>query len=353
MKDKNLLITGITISTISLLMGAFIGLSLLFGGTESITFETGDVLNINRNESVIYDFIFESSGWATIHHMKNYYVIVFFSSIIFLFSRGFKKNEAVIIDTITNDPALIKKIKRKASCYSGILVIILTLGFAALWEVVEKLIVFITQVAVLSWPQNSLFIFFSDYVGTGEPIYNTLLSDLPQAIFAATGYVLLIKLKIIKTPTSFLSIQFTWIQTGIRFCLFGVFGFGALLITFKKMVGSRIIPLGFISYLFLYIFFLSALFSYDIWYIMKNKVKIMTTKERTFNYFTDLLYWVLQWFGAWFLIAPGFITSNGAFIVYLAILIILKVFIFAKEVKGDDITKDVEIEEVELEILLK
>lgn len=294
---KKVYYLGVFLAIVFLCLGIGIFCLLFIGGTSTIITDTGNILNRNNNNTKIYDFLLESSGFAMLHHIKNFYLAFYFTT-----SNIYK------ISYPTNTKILLHEYG--SSIYK-------TLGWAALWEIVEKFVVFMFQLLSNTYPENVTIIFFSDWIGTGEVVYNSLLSDLPQAIFACTGLCVLIyfigivvpsKILIDKKPIIIIILQFAWIG------LSGICGFS---IIYKKKTDFGIIPVGFYAYFFIELFFICTLYLGDFYYIKTN----VMFKNLIESYLIFVLYLIIQWAAAFNLYAPGFITSNVLYVAYILFLL--------------------------------
>jgi len=96
--------------------------------------------------------------------------------------------------------------------------ILLTIGWASLFEVLEKFATWLVNVA--AWKYNGKYKVLNDLyiaVGLGEPIFNTLFSDIPMAVYGSLGILLI---TILFLPPSFVIFDRKWYKIVIRFLFF-------------------------------------------------------------------------------------------------------------------------------------
>lgn len=311
---------GAIIAITSLFFGIILIIPLFIGGTSNITVDTGDLLkkNTTNTEKDLYGWIFEVSGFSTIHHAKNFIISIYYAtSIVYFLKFALQK----FFHLPTGYQYNIIWIFYASGLQS-------TLAWAALWEIIEKFGVWLFQVTSWVWPAVPFFAFFSDFFGEGEAIYNTLLNDLPQAIIAVCGVLILMFFGIIKPP-SYLMYKKKWYIILLRFLWSTIFGLLSAIITLKKDYGYTIMPWGWYSYFFFEIFSISILYLEDIHHITcRNGEKIIKLRELNKVFILTIIYIILQWFAAFHLLAPGFITSNIAYFFYILIIVIINKLIF-------------------------
>lgn len=306
-----------TIIKYSLLALLFLCLSigiyctLFIGGTSTIVTDTGNLINKFYNGTVIYAWVYESSGYAMLHQLKNFFLAFYF--------------------TTSNLKHLGKTTKTILHGYGT--TVLKTLGWAALWEIVEKFFIFIVILLAYGYPDNVSIIYVYKYMGTGESVWNTILSDLPQSIIASTGVCILHYFMVITLLPSYILIEKKSIIVIIlQFILVGLSGFAGFTISFKKSTSIGNIPIGYYAYFFLELFFISVLYIGDFYYLIPKsfpeQILIKDTedeeqkiKELNQSYNILVFYVIIQWIGAFNLLAPGFITSNIAFVFFLLILL--------------------------------
>lgn len=265
---------GICIAVVSII--AFVlkfSLEFIGGG---INFATGQVNNPSY-VGTFYDFIFETSGYATVHLIKNVVVSLFFTSYILLENKHYT-------------------IKFLA-----------TIGVAAGWEVIEKFGVFLVNLAYLYWP--TVFAWVYNATGSGESSFNTVLSDLFFSAVADIGTTVLILLDVFK-PISFICKFKKFYVIVLRCIILTVGGFSSAMITMKKYNYAC----GFYSYYLLLVFCYSLLYIDDSLFFERhilNKKHISGLRRRDLNLNYIFLFFCLTvlWIGAWNLQTSGFLTS--------------------------------------------
>ena len=288
--------------------------TLFIGGTSTIVTDTGNLINKFYNGTVVYAWVYESSGYAMLHLVKNFFLAFYFT---------------------TSNLKYLKENKTKTILHAYGTSILKTLGWAALWEIVEKFFIFIVILLADGYPDNVSIIYVYKYVGTGESIWNTVLSDLPQSIIASSGLCILHYFIVVTLLPSYILIEKKPIVIIIlQFILVGISGFAGFSISLKKSTSIGIIPIGYYAYFFLELFFICILYMGDYYYLIFKKNTsleevIIIEKEEERNKiqglnqsYNILVFFVItQWIGAFNLLAPGFITSNVAFIFFLLILL--------------------------------
>jgi len=280
---------------------------LFIGGTGNIITDTGNLINKYYNETLIYDWIFETSGFAMVHHLKNFFIAYYLATSNLLYLS----------------PTASRKIKLQA--YKE--VILKTLGWAALWEIVEKFAVFMIQILADWCPSYTPIVFFSDFFGTGEAVWNTILSDLPQSIIAATGVATLVYFKVLVPPSYILIEKRSLVMILVQFAWIGLSGLTSFLMPYKIRTNIGIIPLGFYSYFFVEIFFIFTLYLGDFYYLDKKGKKTHSLRQLNETYLILIFYVIIQFCATFNLTGPGFITSNVFYAFFVIILLSLKKFI--------------------------
>lgn len=323
---------------------AIIFLIVFLIGKDTRSTDTGDMLNSMRNETTLfdyfYDWVIEISGWATQHHTINVILISFFTSLPLLFIP------------------FLKLLVSKNRYYNRIIfisytsAILATIALAALWEYLEKLIIWIAHVLFLRFSDSVLLEFFTGFIGLGEPILNTILSDLSQSIFASVGILFLISQDIIK-PISFLLWEKHIIIIILRLIWAGIGGLLSILQIYRKIFiikGKKYhFPLGFYMYCFVELGFIGVLYLEDVYHLMTRRTKnsitrkvyiqkegktiikemkqtpvdTFTLKDLNYFYLIIVIYLIIQWIGTFNLHAWGFLVSNALFLIYILVLLVI------------------------------
>ena len=303
MKRRGVYYLGIFFAIFFLCLGIGIFCLLFIGGTDTITTDTGDLQNKHKNETVVWEFLVENSGFATVHHVKNFFIAFYFStSNIYLINQR--------ITPIGTETMPVLGLTSKIILYEFGTSILKNLGWAALYEIVEKFVVFLFQVLGNIYPENAPIIFASDWIGHGEVSYNSLLSDLPQAIFACTGVCVLIYFIRIRVPSEILIKKKSKLIIVLQFAWIGLSGLCSFSIVYKKETSIGIIPLGFYAYFFIELFFICILYLGDFYFVTE-------TKYLNEAYTIFVFYLITQWAAAFGLYAPGFITSNVVYVIFI------------------------------------
>lgn len=254
----------------------------------------------------INKFIFESGGFAMHHLTENFFFCAIFSSSILFLPSYFDINpEFIITIWLFIYFSLVEK----------------QAGIAMVWEWWEILIVWIFENIFFFIPSLE---FLRPYVRGPEDCQNGMLSDYPQAKFAAIYIIILFHHKIIK-PVSYLLYYRSLKSIIFRFSI-GLFtGFLTLLTHVKKKYTflSFGVNLGFYGYCFLKIAFLLILYIDDMNFISKkypeNKKREKEVKK---FWIIMIIFYILQWLATGDLRTWGFISSNATVILYIVILYI-------------------------------
>jgi hypothetical protein len=216
--------------------------TLFIGGTSTIVQDTGNLLNKYYNETLVYAWVYESSGYYMLHHVKNFFLAYYFSSSNLKYLKDIKNPSTKII----------------LHAYGT--TVLKTLGWAALWEIVEKFFIFLIILLYYGFPENGTIIYINVLMGTGESIWNTLLSDLPASIIASTGLCILIYYTVLDLLPSYILIgDKSILMILLQFIWIGLSGFAGFSMSYKKETSIGIIPVGYYGYFFLELFFICTL----------------------------------------------------------------------------------------------
>jgi hypothetical protein len=308
------LIIGITSITIfSLLIG-----SLFIEGTNGIVY--GSIKRNGepaRNETERIDeligFITEIGGFATHHHIENFLFASFFSSSIVYF------------------PVYLGRaaVKLTVMIYLYFIIILKQLSFAAMYEFIEKFIIFFFDVILIYVPSIEPI---RPYVTGGENIVNTMLSDLPQAVFASIVFILFIHFKLVVPISYRLYKKKFWVFI-LRFIIYAISGISTLLTFVKKKYSflPHYMNNGFYAHCAIRIFMLNFLYLEDLIECKKNS-KNFKLEKREINIFYIMIfgYLILQWISTLDLNTWGYIMSNIMAFLYFGFWIIIRKAILEK-----------------------
>lgn len=284
------------------LCGVSLLLAALFTGlifTGDVTTDKGALIEIPANASVITEitkFVFETSIYVYVHHTMNFLFFEYFmSSILYILH---------VWGNSSNPPQHSKKV-----FYIGEFLAVL--GGAALWESVEKFLVwlFIVLAETTEWGP---FVYARNFFNTGEDIWNTLLSDLPQAMSAVTGGLILYYITGRK-PLAFLVHTRSMWKSLFMFVWYLISLGCAVVAAFKTSYGDFLVPYGLFVYLSLQIMFVTVMY----WVDTNLSQDILTAKEIKRGHLEMAAYLATIGASTCFLVVPGFITSNVFFILYI------------------------------------
>ena len=285
------------------LCGASLLLAALFTGlifTGDVTTDKGALIEVPTNSSVIAqitNFIFETSIYVYVHHTMNFLFFEYFMSAIlyplYIWANSTSKPRQYSVKMF----------------YIGEFLAVL--GGAALWESVEKLLVwlFIVLAETTAWGP---FVYARDFFNTGEDIWNTLLSDLPQAMSTATGALILYYITYRKPLGFLVHTRSMWKSLFLFVWYLASLGC-AVVASFKTSYGNFMVPYGLFVYLSLQILFITVMY----WVDSRIKQDILTPKEIRRAYLETAAYLATIGASTCFLVVPGFITSNGFFVFYI------------------------------------
>jgi len=302
---------GVIISILSLIASGLIAIGFAFG---TLIVDTGDLENgVNNRTSNFYDFIIETTGYSTIHHVKDALTVILVAMMLIF---NLENSLDVFFD---RSPTFKGKII--VLHYTGI--VLISIGISGAWEIIERVVVFSTEILLLIWPDDLAFL--QSYIGSGEPCHNVVLSDLLQSAIAPIGIVILhywgifkpVACLIWEKSIKILILRFGWLLiVGVCSIPVGIF---------QSDWGWTIFPVGFYVYGFLLIFALSIIYLEDVHHITRrNGNKIMSLKELNECYVAILWYLLFQWVFAFNLFVPGLIFSNLGFVVYIIFMYIWK-----------------------------
>jgi hypothetical protein len=283
---------------------------LLFGGllfTGDITTDKGALVEISPNSTDIEKvtrFVFEKSIYVYVHHTMNFLLQEFFLGFILSFLPI--RMGGMFFSDVT------MQVTTKMTYVGSFL---MDLGGAALWEVVEKFFCgfFIVMAAWTAWVP---FVFMKNFFNTGEDIWNTLLSDLPQAMSASLGRMFLFYTTqekplafLVHTRSAWRSFfLFVWYLVSVGCAVIAVFK------TTYPSAPSVLVPYGLFSYLWLQVFFLVVMYWSDSRLIQKEIV--LTKNKIRERYILMFVYVMMIGASTCFLVVPGLITSNFFFWVF-------------------------------------
>lgn len=306
------LFIGITSITIfSLLIG-----SIFIEGTNGIFYGTRirkNGKNLTENIDLLTGFITEDGGFATHHHIDNFLFVSFFTSSIVYFP--------VYLG--------IMSVKITVMIYLYFIVILKQLSIAAIFEFCERLFIYIYEVCLVFDPSIE---YMRKYVTGGENFVNTMLSDLPQAIFASVLFVLFIHFKLVIPISYRLYRKKFWVFI-LRFAIYALSGISALLTFIKKKYSflSMYQNNGFYAHCAARIFMLNFLYLEDL-IECKKTAKNYKLEKREINIFYLMIlgYLLVEWTSTLDLITWGYITSNVVAFFYLCIWIVIRKIILKK-----------------------
>jgi hypothetical protein len=266
----------------------------------------------NKIVNGLFRWIMEIAGWSSWHHLKDVLFAEYYASTVF---------NLITDSTICNLFVV-------ASAF------LLNVGACGVWESFEKWIVWIFQV-LHQWAPNSKIVNkFIQTIGTGEPIYNTLLADQSvHPILTMAGVTYMVLYLKIQMPSVLNTKKWnmTFVQHVVRFGAFCFFGFNKAASSYKIVLGDGTkFPLGLYACFFFDVWLWGIMYLNDFYTVRKYELEkeedvYLVKSKMNYIYVFNVVYFVGLYIFTLNLTLPGLITSN---ILWIALMVAVTIIRF-------------------------
>ncbi len=286
--------------------------SIFIEGTNGIRYghikRTGEAARNETNKlGELLGFVTETGGFETHHHIENFLFASYFSSSI-VHLPGYL---GILITSLA------------INIYLYFVLILKQLSYAAMFEFLEKFIIFVFEILLIFFP---ILEPIRIYVTGGENCINTMLSDLPQAVFSTILLVLFIYFKLIR-PISYRLYKKKWYIIILRLIIHIVSGLSSFLTYVKKKYSfiPFYINTGFYAHCALRIFLLNFLYLEDLIECKKTARNYEKEKREINTFYLMILgYLLVEWISTMDLMAYGYLTSNIVGFIYFIFWFVIK-----------------------------